>query len=97
MRDEHTQVANERRLGSPAPYRDSERNFDVDFDRLFSLDMDGIQLLQNTDFGAFPLRTLQSKTKFFESLKSSLTRSSSFLSTLHLTNPGAAVEDSRAL
>ncbi|CRL31520.1 Transcription factor, fungi [Penicillium camemberti] len=42
----------EPRLKIPAPYRDSERNFDVDFDRLFSLDMDGIQLLQNTDFGA---------------------------------------------
>lgn len=31
--------------------RDTEHKFDVDFDNLFSLNLEGIQLLENTDFG----------------------------------------------
>ncbi|KAJ5668548.1 Transcription factor [Penicillium maclennaniae] len=42
----------EPRLEIPASDRDTEHNFDVDFDSLFSMDLEGIQLLENTDFGA---------------------------------------------
>jgi hypothetical protein len=42
----------EPRLEIPAPMGGTEHNFDIDFDTLFSLNLGGIQLLENTEFGA---------------------------------------------